>query len=243
MEKPRILIIEDDKRWRDRLKLILEGEGYSVSTASNFMEARDILDRQSFDLVTVDIKLDHSEGMGSKEDIGPEWEMLLNLIGRSRGIVISGYATPKRVRDAFKRHGAIDFIEKAAFDLREFRDTVRLVLAEKVVSPSALAPVNGAEELTSEVAPGLPVGDAIPAVDGLWKDAWGPMSLEEERTWLERELGGLKRTLYKLRAQRAIYAPGEVPLRLLNQIEELEEEAQRIEKRLRELEQLDQRSY
>lgn len=125
----KILIIEDDKKWRKRLKLILEKEGYAVSTVSNFAGARDILGSCTFDLVTVDICL--SEPGDDEAEIGPEWEILLSLIGRSRGLVISGYATPKRVRDAFKQHQVIDFIEKGCFNFQDFREIVRQVLSRE----------------------------------------------------------------------------------------------------------------
>jgi DNA-binding NtrC family response regulator len=201
----KILIIDDDKKWRTRLKLILEEEGYAVSTVSNFAGARDVLGSRTFDLVTVDICLSKPGDDGAGIEIGPEWEMLLDLIGRSRGLIISGYATPKRVRDAFKRHRVVDFIEKKRFNLREFRETVRKVLNQEAKPPGTKSP--GAK----------------------------PMNAGEERTWLERELGILKRNLYRLRAQRATYAPGEVPLHLFNQIDELEQEINCLEARVREL--------
>jgi hypothetical protein len=52
---------------------------------------------------------------------------------------------------------------------------------------------------------------------------------------LERELAQRKRNLYKLRRQAAIYAAGETPLHLLNQIEAEEMEIRRIEEQLRTL--------
>jgi hypothetical protein len=56
-----------------------------------------------------------------------------------------------------------------------------------------------------------------------------------ERAALERELSQRKGTLYKLREQAAIYAAGEAPLHLLNQIEAEEMEIRRIEEQLRAL--------
>jgi hypothetical protein len=57
-----------------------------------------------------------------------------------------------------------------------------------------------------------------------------------ERAALERELSQRKRNLYKLNQQAAIYAAGETPLHLLNQIEAEEMEIRRIEEQLRALE-------
>lgn len=55
---------------------------------------------------------------------------------------------------------------------------------------------------------------------------------KDERAALRRELAQHKRNLYKLREQAAIYAAGETPLHLLNQIEAEEKEIRRIEANL-----------
>jgi hypothetical protein len=60
--------------------------------------------------------------------------------------------------------------------------------------------------------------------------------LVDGRMALERELAQRKGNLYKLREQAAIYAAGETPLHLLNQIEAKEMEIRRIEEQLRALE-------
>jgi len=60
--------------------------------------------------------------------------------------------------------------------------------------------------------------------------------LVDERASLEKQLAQHRRNLYKLREQAAIYAAGETPLHLLNQIEAEETEIRRIEEQLRALE-------
>jgi hypothetical protein len=68
--------------------------------------------------------------------------------------------------------------------------------------------------------------------EGEGQDAFGP---EDERAALQRELDQHKRNLHKLREQAAIYAAGETPLHLLNQIEAEEKEIRRIEGELENL--------
>jgi hypothetical protein len=71
-----------------------------------------------------------------------------------------------------------------------------------------------------------PSGDRLPAgKETAPEDAFAP---EDERAALQRELARRKRNLYKLREQAAIYAAGETPLHLLNQIEAEEREIRRI---------------
>jgi hypothetical protein len=54
----------------------------------------------------------------------------------------------------------------------------------------------------------------------------------EEQALLETELAQHRRNLLRLRQQKAVYAEGEIPLRLLNQIEAEERQIQRIEQEL-----------
>lgn len=81
------------------------------------------------------------------------------------------------------------------------------------------------------------------AVGALFRDwflqnvAWkAEKTVEESRTELKRELAQHKRNLYALREQAAVFAAGETPLRLLNQIKAEEEEIRRIEVELERLE-------
>jgi hypothetical protein len=62
------------------------------------------------------------------------------------------------------------------------------------------------------------------------------LSLADERAFLKQELVQHKRNLYTLREQAAIFAAGETPLHLLNQINAEEEEIRRIEVELERLE-------
>jgi hypothetical protein len=82
-------------------------------------------------------------------------------------------------------------------------------------------------------------GKEIQSFDRVILASQRPDSDFDERAALERELSQRKRNLYKLRGQAAIYAVGETPLHLLNQIEAEEMEIRRIEEQLRALEDKD----
>jgi hypothetical protein len=61
------------------------------------------------------------------------------------------------------------------------------------------------------------------------------LTVEEQRTALEDELAQHQRNLARLRAKKAIYAAGEEPLSLLNQIEAEEGEIERVQAELEQL--------
>ena len=57
-----ILVADDDKNTRMFLRGVLEGAGYTVTTAENGVEALDILDREHIDLVVLDIMMPLMDG-------------------------------------------------------------------------------------------------------------------------------------------------------------------------------------
>ncbi|GGH80672.1 two-component system alkaline phosphatase synthesis response regulator PhoP [Filimonas zeae] len=67
--KGNILLVEDEENLHEALKLNLEMEGYSVSSAFNGTEALKIVQAEYFDLVVLDIMLPELDGIGVTEGI------------------------------------------------------------------------------------------------------------------------------------------------------------------------------
>ncbi len=57
-----ILVVDDDKNTRRLMQAVLEAEGYGVSTAGNGEEALAVMDRESVDLVMLDIVMPQMDG-------------------------------------------------------------------------------------------------------------------------------------------------------------------------------------
>ncbi len=58
----RILVVDDDKNTRILLRAVLEGDNYTVLTASNGEEALTVLDNNHIDLVILDIMMPKMDG-------------------------------------------------------------------------------------------------------------------------------------------------------------------------------------
>ncbi|HXX34101.1 MAG TPA: sigma-54 dependent transcriptional regulator [Thermodesulfobacteriota bacterium] len=104
MEKPAILIVEDDPRVGESIRLLLEKRGYPILLASNGKEALHLFRQEMVDLVITDLVMPKMDGMALLEAIKklrPETEV----------IVISAQGTIERAVQAIKM-GAFDFIEK-----------------------------------------------------------------------------------------------------------------------------------
>ena len=104
MEKQAILIVEDDPRVGESIRLLLEKRGYSILLAGNGREALQFFRQEMVDLVITDLVMPKMDGMALLEAVKklrPETEV----------IVISAQGTIEKAVQAMKM-GAFDFIEK-----------------------------------------------------------------------------------------------------------------------------------
>jgi two-component system nitrogen regulation response regulator NtrX len=102
--KPRILVIDDEEGVRSSLKMILEYDGYDVMLAATGEEGVKLLDRETPDLVFLDIKM---PGMDGLEVL----QKLQHLVETTPIVVISGHADMATAVKATKL-GAFDFMPK-----------------------------------------------------------------------------------------------------------------------------------
>ena len=116
MKMAHILVIDDEKAIRNTLKEILEYEKHRVSLAANGLEGLELLKKEQFDALLLDIKMEGMDGMEVLEQVAKEWPDL-------PVIMISGHGTVDTAVKAIKM-GAFDFIEKP-LDLNRLLITLR----------------------------------------------------------------------------------------------------------------------
>jgi len=100
----KILVIDDEKSIRNSLKEILEYEKHKVTIAENGMQGMEILAKDDFEILLLDIKMPEMDGMEVLEKVN---EMYPEL----QVIMISGHGNVDTAVKAVKT-GAYDFIEK-----------------------------------------------------------------------------------------------------------------------------------
>jgi len=113
------LIIEDDASWQKTLAEALDD--YTVDRATEFNEAVEKIQTHRYSLVIVDLKLGRHSPEQGMELLGK----IKTFNEQAEVIVVSGYDTSERVRDAFAKYGVCDFLMKSRFDLQQFRSAVR----------------------------------------------------------------------------------------------------------------------
>jgi len=104
MDKKVILVVEDDPKVGESLRLFLKKRGFEILLASNGKEALSLFGEEVVDLVITDLvmpKMDGIELLEAVKNLKPETEV----------IVISAQGTIEKAVQAMKL-GAFDFIEK-----------------------------------------------------------------------------------------------------------------------------------
>jgi two-component system nitrogen regulation response regulator NtrX len=112
----KILVVDDEKSIRNALKEILEYEKHEVVLASTGMEGMELLTKNCFEVLLLDIKMPEMDGLEVLEKISPEYPDL-------QIVMISGHGNVDTAVKAVKM-GAYDFIEKP-LDLNRLLLTIR----------------------------------------------------------------------------------------------------------------------
>lgn len=99
-----VLVVDDEEHIRDILKETLESEGMFVVTAGNGQEALDLLAKDSYDLLLLDIKMPFRDGLSVLRDIRKTDSSM-------PVIVITGMASHEEMEEA-KSHGSCKCIRK-----------------------------------------------------------------------------------------------------------------------------------
>ncbi len=119
---PNLLIVDDEKGYREVLSAVFEAEGYDVSTAVHGRAAVAHLRKNPIDLIVSDVRMPDMDGI----------EMLKKVreVDTDVGIVMmTAFGTIATAREAFKQ-GADDFIQKP-FNNEELKVIVRRSLERR----------------------------------------------------------------------------------------------------------------
>lgn len=120
-----ILIVDDQKNWRETLEELLQADGHQVRTSSGLDEARALLLAEDFDVAILDIRLLDER----RYDIqGLQLLHEIKTAGlRTCVLVMTGYAPPG-TETRVQQIGAEVFTFKnppQGLDIVQFRETIR----------------------------------------------------------------------------------------------------------------------
>jgi CheY-like chemotaxis protein len=102
----RVLVVDDNDDIRDLFRRLVERAGHAVETAADGVEAVEVLERESFDLMLLDLTMPRMNGVDvvrwlrAHPDVAPEL----------RVVVISGWAGEQRA--VLQELGVVDVMQK-----------------------------------------------------------------------------------------------------------------------------------
>lgn len=128
--KPRILIVDDEERFRNTMCKLLTVEGYEASTAGSGPDALEELRGTAYDLVILDIRMPEMNGVQVLSEIK-------KIDASLEVIIMTGYASVDTAKEIMKL-GAYDYLLKpyAIDELLEKIDTAydRKMARQKLTS-------------------------------------------------------------------------------------------------------------
>lgn len=215
VEPPMILVVEDRRTWRDKLKKYLESEGYVVETASSYGEALGRLRHSRFDLLVLDLNLkpneDDLDGMALLDDA---------THCQIPSIIVTGRGTVELARRAYEDYDVVLFLDKATFERERFVSVVR-----EALNP----PLRAASLLTD----GGVIKSVPPELEYVVQAQMKKMLVEEVDS-LTQQIYVHKRNLNNLEEQSACYSIN-VPVHLIQGIEYEKDKITQKETRLKDL--------
>jgi DNA-binding NtrC family response regulator len=122
MQKPNILVVDDEKDICMALKILLTKEGYNVKEAYNGEQALERIRQENFDIVMTDIKMEKMDGfevLKESQKISPETSVIMMTAFASVGSAVEAM-----------RAGATDYITKP-FINDEIRLTIKRILKSR----------------------------------------------------------------------------------------------------------------
>ncbi len=120
----KVLLVDDEIDFLEALGERMDTRGMNVTTASSGEEALDIVNRESFDAIVLDLQMPGMDGLevlSAVKKMKPEMQIIL----------LTGHATVEKGIEAMKL-GAMDLIEKPA-DLETITEKIKKAQAKKMI--------------------------------------------------------------------------------------------------------------
>jgi DNA-binding NtrC family response regulator len=119
--KSRILVVDDEPNVLVTYRLILQQQGYDISTALSSDEARSILARENVDLLLCDLSLEKQENGFDVIDFAHQRNASMPAV------LLTGYATPEAVERSEQLGIPVLF---KPIDIKELLETISALLGD-----------------------------------------------------------------------------------------------------------------
>ncbi|HEY1406524.1 MAG TPA: response regulator [Spirochaetota bacterium] len=115
-----MLVVEDEQHQRELYAMELEDEGYEVEQAANGREAVELVKKNKYDLVILDIRMPEMDGI----------EALGKILSRDKKIPIIIYTAYSNYKSNFMTWTADAYVTKSS-NLNELKDKIKEILSTR----------------------------------------------------------------------------------------------------------------
>ena len=134
MDRPRILVVDDDRAIISTTKAILEDEGYIVDVATSGREAIQKTEASIYNLALLDIRLPDMEGVELLK-------LMKDNVPRTRKIMVTGYPSIQNAVTALNQNADAYLIKPVDIEklLNTVKDQLKQQEEEKAFSETKVA--------------------------------------------------------------------------------------------------------
>ncbi|WP_027362211.1 S16 family serine protease [Halodesulfovibrio aestuarii] len=132
IKKSTVLVVDDEQISRDNMAYALNKLSCEVLTASNGLEAVDILEERNVDCIVTDLKMQKMDGLELLNYVQEKWP-------DTKLIIVTGYATVDNAIGALKK-GALHYLPKP-INLEILRNAVQEILEQQKQACSVSGPI------------------------------------------------------------------------------------------------------
>ena len=130
--QPRVLVVDDQERWRKLLLKTLGHNGFQVDTAATIAEAMVCLRDNFYHALVLDLRMDDTDQDNAKGMDLLAWLSEQGISDATEIILLSAYGTKQQMRTAFSRYRVADFMDKSSFDNLEFVQRLQQIFVDQV---------------------------------------------------------------------------------------------------------------
>jgi response regulator RpfG family c-di-GMP phosphodiesterase len=208
-ERPRVLVVDDEKLIRDILADFLGMEGYIVRTAEDGAAAMAELNRARYDLVISDMKMPRMGGIELLEQLGRTAPHVVTVI-------MTGFGTVETAIEAMKR-GAYDYILKP-FKVEEVIRIVQHGLEKQRLAAEnmRLKEALSLHKVSEAIAASLSLEEVLATVAD---SAFAELGADWISTWLDDGQGHFTERQHIVRA--GLDAPADVSITVAGDVQGL----------------------
>lgn len=116
LQRRSILVIDDEENFLTLIRWFLSQRGFDIDTASGADEALQIVQKRSFDIALLDIRLGAADGLSFLD-------ALMERAPETKVVMITAYPTVSTIKEAFAK-GASRYLTKP-LDLQELSEALQ----------------------------------------------------------------------------------------------------------------------